>query len=49
MKLIDLLRVIHDDYKIALLNPDDARNGAKGTKDEAIEEFARKKGSLKRR
>lgn len=47
MRLIDLLRVIPDDYKIALLDPDDARNGAKGTKDEAIEEFARKKKLVK--
>lgn len=47
MKLVDLLRVIPDDYKIALLNPDDARNGAQGTKDKAIEEFARQKKLVK--
>lgn len=47
MKLVDLLRVIPDDYKIALLNHDDTRNGGMGTKNEAIEEFARQKRLVK--
>lgn len=47
MKLIDLLSLIPDDYKIALLDHDDTRNGGKGTKDEAIEEFARQKRLVK--
>ena len=47
MKLIDLLSYIPDECEIALLNTDDARNGTKGTKDEAIKGFARKNKLVK--